>query len=266
MKQFTTQVLDNTRLSPRYGRIGFACGPEFARAEAGQFVMLGLSGGAPPLLRRPFSIHRLRLRRGRVAGVELLYKVVGPATQRLAALGRGESASLLGPLGRGFRVPAGCRRIYLAAGGVGVAPLFFFAERLAAAGAHGVSCRLFLGGRSREDLLCAGEFERLGVPVTITTDDGSCGEHCRVTDPLEEAVRQTPPDLLLVCGPPAMLACAAGIARRYGVACQVSVETMMACGLGACLGCAVAAADRPDRYLHACIDGPVFDAAQIAWP
>jgi dihydroorotate dehydrogenase electron transfer subunit len=265
MHQITTQVTDHTRLSPGYGRIRLACGPEYARAEAGQFVMLGLPGGEP-LLRRPFSIHRLVERRGRAAGIELLYKIVGPATRRLAELAPGRTVSLLGPLGRGFRVPEGCRRIVLAAGGVGVAPLLFLADRLTADPPRGLALQLFLGGRSREDLLCAAEFERIGVPVKITTDDGSCGERCRVTDPLEAAVVREPPDLILACGPPGMLACTAGIARRRGVPCQVSVETMMACGMGACLGCAVTPAGRPDRYLHACIDGPVFDAAALAWP
>jgi dihydroorotate dehydrogenase electron transfer subunit len=123
--------------------------------------------------------------------------------------------------------------------------------------------RLFLGGRSQEDLLCIEDFERLGIPVSLTTDDGSCGDQCVVTTPLEEAIQQAPPALVLACGPPAMLTCVLGIVRRHRLPCQVSIETMMACGMGACLGCAVPSRRAGNRYLHACLDGPVFDADDL---
>jgi dihydroorotate dehydrogenase electron transfer subunit len=100
--------------------------------------------------------------------------------------------------------------------------------------------------------------------VVLTTDDGSCGDQCLVTSPLEEAIRREPPDLVLACGPKAMLACVLGIVRACGVPCQVSIETTMACGMGACLGCAVGGRQDDTRYLHACLDGPVFDAEDIA--
>ena len=125
------------------------------------------------------------------------------------------------------------------------------------------ACRLFLGGRGQEDLLCVVDFERLGIPVVLTTDDGSRGDQCLVTNPLEEAIRRDPPDLVMACGPEAMLACVLGIVGAQRIACQVSIETMMACGIGACLGCAVRGRQDASRYLHACLDGPVFDAAEI---
>lgn len=265
MQQITTQVLWNKALSPNFGRLALACEGEFARAEAGQFVMLGVSGSSDPLLRRPFSIHRAVTSGGRFLGIELLYKIVGPATRRMSRLAAGEPVSLLGPLGNSFRLPEGGRRVYLAAGGVGVAPMVFLVERLATAGRPLSGFRLFLGGRSREELLCVEDFQRAGVPVSCTTDDGSYGDHCLVTDPLEIAVGREPPDLVLACGPKGMLACVVGITRKHGLPCQVSIETMMACGMGACLGCAVPGRGRPDRYLHACTDGPVFDAGEIDW-
>jgi len=224
--------------------------------------MLGFPGSIDPLLRRPFSIHRLAVDAGRVIGIELLYKTIGPATRRMAGLKPGDTVSLMGPLGSAFLIPSGTRCIYLAGGGVGVAPLAFLVERLRGL-ERPPAARLFLGGRSREELVCVEEFERLGVPVVLTTDDGSCGEQCLVTNPLEAAVRTEPPDLVLACGPKPMLACVLGIARAHGVPCQVSIETMMACGMGACLGCAVPGRRDPARYLHACLDGPVFDSAEI---
>ncbi|UCG06700.1 MAG: dihydroorotate dehydrogenase electron transfer subunit, partial [Desulfobacterales bacterium] len=107
------------------------------------------------------------------------------------------------------------------------------------------------------------DFSSLGIAVCTTTDDGTHGDQCLVTDPLENEVAQRRPDIIYACGPTDMLACAISIAEKYGIACQVSIETMMACGLGACLGCAVERRKQPHTYLHACIDGPVFDAAHI---
>jgi dihydroorotate dehydrogenase electron transfer subunit len=103
------------------------------------------------------------------------------------------------------------------------------------------------------------------MAVTLTTDDGTAGDQCLVTDPLESAAAGQPPDVIYACGPHGMLKCVAGIAKKHGISCQVSIETMMACGMGACLGCAVAPGrtERSDRYLHVCIDGPVFAMNRI---
>ncbi|MFO7709138.1 MAG: dihydroorotate dehydrogenase electron transfer subunit [Desulfobacterales bacterium] len=263
MIQALAAVVLNEMIAPAYGRVRLSCDAGFATARPGQFIMLGFPGAVDPLLRRPFSIHRLVAAEGGAVGVEVLYKVVGKATRRLSQVPAGGQLSLLGPLGRGFRVPAGIGRLYCVAGGFGVAPFVFLAEWLAQRTPAPPDLQVFLGGRGREDLLCTAEFERLGIPVRLTTDDGSCGEHCRVTDPFAEALRQRPPDLVLACGPKAMLACVLGIVRAQRVPCQVSIEAMMACGMGACLGCAVENRRDPARYLHACTDGPVFDADAI---
>ena len=107
------------------------------------------------------------------------------------------------------------------------------------------------------------DFNQLGIAVQTTTDDGSAGDQCLVTHPVEELIAASKPDLLVACGPMGMLACTVGIAEKYEVPCQVSIETMMACGMGACLGCAVEGLEQPDRFLHACLDGPVFDASEL---
>lgn len=265
MIQTLATVLYNRTLASAYGRIGLACGDVFARSRPGQFVMLGFPETRDPLLRRPFSIHRRIHAEGPLGGIELLYKTVGRATQRLSRLQVGEAVSLLGPLGSCFVLPPQTRRLYLAAGGVGVAPLVFFAEQLERDHRPDLECRLFLGGRSHGDLLCIEDFERLGIAVVATTDDGSCGDQCLVTTPLEEAIRQAPPDLVLACGPRDMLACVGGIVQKHGIACQISIEAMMACGMGACLGCAVQGRKDETRFLHACLDGPVFDADALRW-
>ena len=257
-------VSRNERLSSLFGRIALACGEPFAAAEPGQFVMLRLPETLDPFLSRPYSIHATWFREGRFGGIEILYKVVGPATRRLSLLRPGDEVRLLGPLGRGFRLPPGVRRLFLAAGGVGIAPFRFLVERLAPQGGPPtMDCRLFFGVRTAEELVCAAGIAARGVPVVPTTDDGSAGAHCPVTDPLAAAVEAEPPDLLLACGPRAMLACVADLARRRGIPCQVSLEERMACGLGACLGCAVPGRGGPSRYRHACLEGPVFALEDI---
>ncbi len=145
-----------------------------------------------------------------------------------------------------------------------MAPIRFLAVHLVSAGIDPRHCHVFLGGRSRQDLLCVDEFKGLGMPVAMTTDDGSAGRQCLITDPLEEAIRANPPRQLYACGPHGMLQCIVGIAQRHGVPCQISLETMMACGMGACLGCAVPESDARQAYRHVCVDGPVFDSNQVS--
>jgi dihydroorotate dehydrogenase electron transfer subunit len=263
MHQELSKVLFNERVGPSYYKIGLSCSEHYSMAKPGQFIMLRTTGQAGPLLRRPFSIHNLIAADGVAEGLELLYKVVGRGTAALALRKPGDIVDILGPLGSGFLIPSGARHIYIAGGGIGVAPLVFLVSQLHRQNVDLTNCRVFIGGRTQKDLLCLGDFVQLGVSVQTTTDDGSAGDQCLVTHPLEKAVEHLAPDIIAACGPVEMLVCIIGIAEKYGVPCQVSIETMMACGMGACLGCAVEGRERRDRYLHACLDGPVFDAAML---
>jgi dihydroorotate dehydrogenase electron transfer subunit len=263
IKHENVQVLANIPAGTGYYRIRLSCHRQYARAHPGQFVMVRFPEQIDPLLPRPFSIHRLIKQAGVTTGLELLYKVVGKGTHALSLRQPGDHLSLTGPLGRGFAVPADVARINIVAGGIGVAPMIFFLDYLKELKHDLAGIEVFLGGRSKVDLLCLDEFAALGVPVHMTTDDGSSGEHCLVTDPLEIAVVKNRPDIIFACGPMEMLACVAGVADKHGVACQVSIETMMACGMGACLGCAVAGRKNSDKYLHACLNGPVFDIREL---
>jgi dihydroorotate dehydrogenase electron transfer subunit len=263
MFQHQANVLWNEKMSAGCCKIGLTCPEHYAAARPGQFIMLGLIGHTDPLLRRPFSIHNLIVSEGQTEGIELLYKVVGKATGILSRLRPGVLVDILGPLGTGFVIPQATKSIHVVAGGIGVAPMVFLASRLHRDRFEFSNCRVFIGGRTKEDLLCGDDFTRLGFTVDMTTDDGSAGDQCLVTHPLEAAVENNPPDLILACGPMAMLACVIGIAEKHQIPCQVSIETAMACGMGACLGCAVEGRAEKDRYLHACLDGPVFDAADL---
>jgi dihydroorotate dehydrogenase electron transfer subunit len=265
MIEDTVTVLWNRPLARGIFHMGLSCREGYGRARAGQFVMVGLRRGRSPLLRRPFSIHRLVYDGGVVTGIELLYKTVGTGTRILSECREGHRLDLLGPLGRGFHVPPACRRVFLAAGGIGVAPLVFLADSLVAGGIDAADSTVFIGGRSGEEVLCADAFRQLRFAVVLTTDDGTLGDQCLVTHPLELAAGGRPPEMIYACGPLAMLDCVAGMAGAMAIPCQVSIESVMACGMGACLGCAVRASAAAEGYLHVCRDGPVFEAKALGW-
>ncbi|VAW38030.1 Dihydroorotate dehydrogenase (NAD(+)), electron transfer subunit [hydrothermal vent metagenome] len=228
-----------------------------AAAQPGQFVMVRAGDTLDPLLRRPLSIHQV-LPDGRL---RLLFKVVGKGTGLLAGLGPGKMIDLIGPLGRGFSLgPAG--PACLVGGGMGMAPLYFLARWLLQLRPGPGDDQILLGARNRAELkLPAAEFSGLGYPLHLATDDGSLGHHGLVPELLDDvlpSVRQ-----VYVCGPYPMMRTVALKCRDAGVACQVSLETHMACGLGVCLGCAVAVAG--GGYKHVCKDGPVFAADEVLW-
>jgi dihydroorotate dehydrogenase electron transfer subunit len=265
MFQDKLRVAWNTRIGKGYGRIGLICHDRYAHAMPGQFVMFRLPERSTPFLRRPFSIHRL-LETGGGTALEILYQVIGDTTRAMSGLEKDGFVDLIGPLGRGFTIPSNAKKVFIAGGGVGVAPLLFLTDVLLKHRVAPEAITVFIGGRSKEDLLCRDDFTQLGIPVVTTTDDGSAGDQCLVTHPLEQAVQVSGPDIIYACGPPGMLSCVAGIAETFDVPCQVSIEAMMACGMGACLGCAVESREGAEdlgRYLHVCMDGPVFEAVEL---
>jgi dihydroorotate dehydrogenase electron transfer subunit len=239
--------------------------PEIAReARAGQFVMIKAGTSAEPPLRRPFSIMTVD------AGAEsftLFIKAIGPGTRALAALKPGEVAQCLGPLGRPFTPPAPGEEALFVAGGYGIAPFHLFCEELRLASGQP---RVFYGGRTARDLQIRDRFEALGVPVAAATEDGTLGVRGRVTVPVEAHIAAARGRVrLYACGPDAMLHAVARLAGARGLACEVSLDPWMGCGIGTCLGCVVSTQgeDEPrPRYRCACTEGPVFDAARVVWP
>jgi len=254
------RVLWNRRVGSSYYKIGLKCGSKLIAAKPGQFGMLRLTDRTSPLLSRPFSVHRII--KGE-KGIEILYRVVGEFTGRLSEVKDGEWVDITGPLGNGFSLPENIGRIFIVAGGIGVAPMLFLSTHILEKKMAGFSnIKVFLGARAKEDLLCRDDFLNLGLDLMITTDDGSEGETCLITTPVEVALKEKRPEVIYACGPSGMLKCLAGIAETYKVPCQISTESVMACGIGACLGCAIEGKDE-GRYLHVCMDGPVFDSRDI---
>lgn len=269
--QFTAMILDNVQVSPGYWRMRMTAPPEMLEARSGQFVMVRVNPSIDPLIRRPFGVFDVGVIQPAYTGaapqpyLEILYRVVGKGTGMLADLHKTDVLDLLGPLGRGFEHgPAGEEKL-IVGGGVGLAPLYLLARELV----KNSPVRLFAGGRTKDDVLCITEFERLGVECYTATEDGSLGEQGLVTAVLEQRLDATAnKGRIFACGPHGMLKAVAAIGARRGVPCQVSLEGYMACGMGACLGCvcegAGHSADNPD-YRCVCTEGPVFDATMLKW-
>jgi len=249
--------------------------PEQARlVRPGQFVMLKCVEEVDehPLLRRPFTIFNIlrNTRSGRPAGMELLVKDVGIGTHKLVQARPGQMFDCLGPQGRGFQVASDMRnrieRACLIAGGVGIAPLYLLAQSLIA---QNVKPVLFYGGASVSGLVLREHFERLGIEISYTTEDGSLGERGLVTQPLSRFLKDSLHRSLRVyaCGPWGMMKAVHALALQAGVQCEVSLEARMGCSLGACLGCVVRSKDQAgeDQYLRVCQDGPVMNSRLIDW-
>ena len=263
MQDQKATILYNRQVAPDHYCIGLSSNFNFKITRPGQFVMLRVADQLDPLLRRPFSIHRLVIESGEPKGFEILYRLVGKGTSILTTCKAGAQLEVLGPRGKGFVLPDTMSRPYVVAGGIGVAPMVFLSEKIAERLENPADCSVFLGAVCDEALLCREVFEELGMKLKLTTDDGSCGDQCLVTHPVEEALADAKPDIIFACGPSAMLSCVVDIARKKKIPCQVSLEATMACGMGACLGCAVPTPGHPPRYLHVCQDGPVFDAQDV---
>ena len=238
----------------------FQGGPIASQALPGQFLMVRPKGLSEPLLPRPFSIHQVRGEK-----VELLFKVVGQGTRQLAAMKPGDLLEVRGPLGKGFVFHKDQEPI-LVAGGMGAAPLLFLARAWKRQfRGRSVQPKLFIGGRTKEDLLRIQEFEKAGVEVMTVTEDGTGGIKGLVTDLLKKNLKKpSSQTALFVCGPTPMLKAVRNWALDHKIPCQLSLETHMACGLGACLGCVVARkTDQGVSYVNVCQEGPVFDAREV---
>ena len=228
-----------------------------AAARAGQFIMVRAGENLDPLLRRPFSIHQV----SEGGLVQILFKVIGKGTQQIGKLQTGKCLDIFGPLGKGFTYGENEKHC-LVGGGIGIAPLLFLAKQLLRKNEPS-AIKVLLGARTGDEIgVLQDDFESMGLEVLAATEDGSLGKKGLVTDrmaPINEVRLK-----IYGCGPYPMLRAVAGLCREKSWACQVSLETIMACGLGACLGCTVLQADM-EGYVHVCKDGPVFNADGVAW-
>ena len=220
----------------------------------GQFVEVKVEGSPKTFLRRPISINYVDKEKNQLW---LLIQTVGEGTHKLAELKAGDKLNLVFPLGNGFSpMQKAGEKVLLVGGGVGVAPLLNYGKELKEAGAQPV---FLLGARSKTDLLEQELFKSI-APVYVTTEDGSEGEKGFVTQ--HSLLENETFDRISVCGPKPMMVSVARYAKSKGIPCEVSLENMMACGLGACL-CCVEKTVRGNVCV--CKEGPVFPIEELTW-
>jgi len=254
--QHKVKVARNTHVQGNYYQMAVKWGNDFNKPIPGQFVMIRMPENSALLLRRPFSIHCLGVNTQGYCGFELLYKVVGKGTHALSQYVSNQWIDILGPLGNGFKIQDTTKSAILISGGIGVAPMFFLLSELLN---NGTECHVINGGRTKEDILRTVVFKIMGVHPHIYTDDGSVGTKGLATDGLEAYLQTQVADQIYACGPVPMLDKVTEIAKKFRIPCQLSLESHMACGMGACLGCAMPSNDFSKPYYHVCVDGPVFD-------
>ena len=277
------EILKNENISHNYFKIKLNI-PHFPIPKPGQFYQIRCSTMTDPLLRRPFSLHRL-LRDGNSTHIEILYRVAGKGTEWLSRRQRGEFLDILGPFGNGFIVDEGTNPILIVARGIGIAPLYSVGEEIRKKDKKR-KIFILMGARLKERTFYESECEKVGE-VFLYTDDGSKGFHGRAPDLLVHLLeeKQLPEKFsLYACGPAQMLKELADLSVRFGFDGQVALEEHMGCGFGACLSCVCPlrpnyikrnihwgkpalqwSEDRTQVYSLICKDGPIYDIREVNW-
>ena len=224
---------------------------EMPEIKAGQFVNVKVESSPSTFLRRPISIHNVDPDKGLLY---LLIKIAGNGTAKLSELQPGDKLNIILPLGNSFTLPD-TGKCLLIGGGVGIAPLLHLSKELQR---KGLSPVVLIGSRSAEDIILKEEYEKY-AKVYFTTEDGSYGEK---GFPTHHSVLKEHFDHIFCCGPTPMMKAVAQYAYIHNINCEVSLENMMACGIGACLCCVT---DTKEGHKCVCTDGPIFNINDLPW-
>jgi len=265
------KIVSNQEIAPACFRMVLAGEFENFTINPGQFIMLKISKGYDPLLRRPFAVERIKTRQGFF--LQLIYKVIGKGTKIMSRMPPGTEVELLGPLGNGFQIPDKLNTALVIAGGMGIASLRGLIYLIIARKIKTI--HLFMGAKSASQLIASAQLQKMKILVHLATEDGSAGFAGMVTEIFDDFLRKyssissgSNQTMVFACGPPKMLARVASLCEKYNLPCQASLESRMACGIGACLGCAVKVkkpANHFSTYVRVCQEGPVFNAQEIEW-
>lgn len=257
MLEYEADIIRTERLGDSVHHITVNAGPIAADVRPGQFVQVRIGNGTDPFLRRTFSVSGADPETG---ALELLVDAVGRGTEALCSMGDGMRLNLIGPLGNAFDTAlGGDKPCVLVAGGIGAAPLLFLARAMEQSGRRFE----FLMGARTASAMSFLDTVAAGISVVKATDDGSLGFTGTAAGLLAELLTSTSPSAIFCCGPHPMMKAVASIAATAAIPCRISTEERMACGIGACLGCAVKM--KNGDMLRSCVDGPVFDAGEVAW-
>ena len=224
--------------------------------KAGQFVQVRVDDAQHTYLRRPISIHDVDYQNRTIT---LLVQRVGEGSNKIADTELNDTLNIIYPLGNGFTLPVGTQQatsVILVGGGIGIAPLYYLGKMLKE---KGIEPQFLLGGRSKSDLIMLEDFESVGK-VYITTNDGSLGEEGFVTQ--HSIWKEKKFDMIYTCGPKPMMMALTKMARENNIDCEVSLENLMACGLGACLCCVE---NTKEGNVCVCKEGPVMNINKLLW-
>lgn len=247
-------IAEKTAIARNIYSFTISC-PEVAQiAVPGQFVHIRIGSFT---LRRPISICGIDPVKGTL---RIVFEIRGEGTSEIANLNKGDVIDMLAPLGHGFTVNPDFKKVILIGGGIGTPPMLPLAK------AYGEKAVAISGFRNASAVILQEDFAAAGAETILCTDDGSAGIHGFVTQPLEELVRNGGVDAVFACGPTPMLKRITEICKENSVYCEISLEERMACGIGACLGCACKTKRNDEEYFaHVCKDGPVFKAEEVLW-
>lgn len=282
-------VLANRQVAVDTWKIRLAAPELVPLVRPGQFLMLRLPGKTDPLLGRAFAVYSTDATRGEL---EVVYLVVGKMTRMLTQCVPNEIITATGPLGNGWQVALDAispphdeihlheqdvdggdhRHLIMIAGGIGHTPFYMLSQQIQTGNwREKVQLSLLYGARSQERFSCLDDFATLNLKIHLATEDGSAGTKGYVSDlmapVLKESGTRAGRTAVLACGPEPMLKAVFEESKRLGLACWVSLETRMGCGLGICFGCVVRLRDPQGNwdYRRTCVDGPVFDAWKLDW-
>jgi len=275
--QRSVVVEENVQLARDTYRVRFNCPDIARRIVPGQFLMVRLSGINDPLIGRPLALYDTVLSDSQEpTGIDVVYLVKGKLTSRLARCLPGQPLDAWGPLGNGFPMDP-IDHLIMVAGGIGQTPFLALGQEYLGQRRYGEPPRemppsekvtLCYGARTADLLAGVEDFQHTGIDVRPCTEDGSRGHRGMVTDVLEQVLSEDKsPRRIVCCGPEPMMQSVAQVAAANGTPCQVSLETPMACGIGICFTCAAKVKDDSGGwdYKRTCVEGPVFDAQEIAW-
>jgi dihydroorotate dehydrogenase electron transfer subunit len=248
------KVIGTRRLNNDFFIIELAGDQKLPEMKPGQFAQVKVEGSPSTFLRRPISLHDVDYGTNTL---KLLVQVAGEGTRRLSELNNGEYVNIIYPLGNSFTIPSQNEKILLVGGGCGVAPLLFLAKTLKSSG---FTFDILLGFRNKERIIEYDQYLSLGR-VYMTTEDGSVGEKGFVTNH-SVMVEDNKYTRVYCCGPEVMMKAVARWARQNNAECEVSLENLMACGIGVCLCCVV---DTTKGHLCTCTEGPVFNINDLKW-
>jgi dihydroorotate dehydrogenase electron transfer subunit len=258
--QLFASVVFNRPLTGDYWLLDIEA-PEIAGTlKPGQFVNIRIEGSLTPFLRRPFSVYRVSRDRKRL---QVAYKILGEGTRLMTTtISEGGRCDVIGPLGRGFTIPAGAKRIAVVGRGIGIAALPTLVDE---AGARGIAVHGFLSARTRPNLVAADIFAGHGFPVHTHVDEDRTVS--MVTDHLAKLMKTTAFDAIYVCGSNRLARAAHRLAEEAAIPSEIAMEQQMACGFGDCHGCVIAVnTDRSCKetaWREVCHYGPVFQTWEV---